>query len=130
MMSQQTDAIALPPLHHTIFTPNKSFGWDVFINSQYIGSADCCAAARRLAEAATTKAIEVDSDGRSYRVWSGRTMLGTFHQSGSDNRWLAAPAYGRCWQRHNTADEAQQAIVAGWKQATAIRSSDQGVALL
>lgn len=75
--------------------------------------------------------IEVDSDDQpvtpAYRVWSSFNLIGTFHQSLVDNKWLTNPVYGCDYNRHNTSDEAIKAIVDAWNCAQQLRSTGKGL---
>lgn len=68
-----------------------------------------------------TEDIEVDSDHNStdpvYRVWKGIKLIGTFHQSPVDDKWIASPTYAHDCDRYETPDQAQQAIVNAWNYA-------------
>ena len=64
--------------------------------------------------------IEVDSVGdRVYRVWRGAQLLGTFHRTPIDGKWLANPICGFDYNRYDTPNEAQAAIVEAWNQCGA-----------
>lgn len=64
--------------------------------------------------------IEIDSTGNGiYRVWNLAQLLGTFHRSPIDGKWLANPICGFDYNRYDTSDEAQAAIVDVWNQRAA-----------
>lgn len=73
--------------------------------------------------------IEIDSDDSStptYRVWEGFKLIGTFHQSPVDDKWLTNPVYGRDYCRHTTSEEAIAAIISTWNDAIEVRH-EQGL---
>lgn len=70
-------------------------------------------------------AIEVDSpDGIEYRVWQGMTLVGTFHQSPTDRRWITHPALGRDFNRYQSDGDAIAALAQHWQKTQAIRLLD------
>ena len=75
--------------------------------------------------------IEIDSNDApvtpTYRVWQSRQLLGTFHRSPVDNKWLTHPVYGRDYNRHIAPEQAIAAITTAWKHAQLLRNSDKAV---
>lgn len=70
--------------------------------------------------------IEVDSNGQGvYRAWKSTQIIGVFHRSPVDGKWIAYPAYASDFQRYQTPEQAQRSIVRAWQKATEVRSCDK-----